>query len=261
VGIDGLWARLRGGAKRVVLLVVDSMSGLIWPPVVVQEEESASSWARLFQRAQIAGLDLEQLNGLTSDGAQGLYSYLRQALSGIHQQRCVWHLWRTLGRKMAQQIRVAVATLTPEEAKGKRQQLRRELGKRVHALLDAPSYAKAQQALTQLAAHTWGASLAESLRPLLDAALMHLLACHQGLNRVGPEWYWRDFRQRLSRGRNHGSEQRLERALLVWAIYRNFTPAQRRSEQKRHYRYPGQSPLEVAGAPPGRLSYLDALHV
>ena len=39
-----------------------------------------------------------------------------------------------------------------------------------------------------------------------------------------PEWLWRDFRLRLSHGRNHGSEQRLERAALVWAIYHNFTP-------------------------------------
>jgi len=81
------------------------------------------------------------------------------------------------------------------------------------------------------------------------------------LQRVTPEWYWRDFRLRLSRGRNHGSEPRLERAALVWAIYHNFEPAQWRSERKRHYRYPGQSPLEVAGAPPGQVTYLDALGV
>jgi len=66
---------------------------------------------------------------------------------------------------------------------------------------------------------------------------------------------------RLSHGRNHGSERRLEQALLIWAIYHHFTPAQRRKERKRHYRHPGQSPLEVAGAPPGKLSYLDALGV
>ena len=76
-----------------------------------------------------------------------------------------------------------------------------------------------------------------------------------------PEWYWRDFRLRLSRGRNHRSDQRLERAALVWAIYHNFEPAQWRSERKRHYRHPGQSALEVAGAPPGQVSYLDALGV
>ena len=34
LGTDGLWARLRGGATRVVLLLADSVTGLLWPPVV-----------------------------------------------------------------------------------------------------------------------------------------------------------------------------------------------------------------------------------
>ncbi len=76
-----------------------------------------------------------------------------------------------------------------------------------------------------------------------------------------PEWCWRDFRLRLSQGRNHGPPARLERAALLWAVYRNFTPAQERSECKRHYRHPGQSPLAVAGVPPDEVSYLDALAV
>lgn len=33
---------------------------------------------------------------------------------------------------------------------------------------------------------------------------------------------------RLSRGRKHGSEVRQERAALLWAVYRNCTPAQGR---------------------------------
>jgi len=53
----------------------------------------------------------------------------------------------------------------------------------------------------------------------------------------------------------------LERAALLWAVYRNFTPAQRRSEHKRHYRHPGLSPLAVAGFPHPHISYLDALEV
>lgn len=44
--------------------------------------------------------------------------------------------------------------------------------------------------------------------------------------RVSPEWLWRDFRLRLSRGRNHGSSERLERAALVWGIYRIATLVQ-----------------------------------
>ena len=55
VGTDGLWAKLKGQAQRVVLLVVDSVSGLVYPPVVAQGEESAGPWQRLFERASRPG--------------------------------------------------------------------------------------------------------------------------------------------------------------------------------------------------------------
>ena len=162
---------------------------------------------------------------------------------------------------MAQQVKAAIHGLKGEAARKVAEEVRDRLGGAIHAILDAASYDEAEQALARLRLLEWGEPLARWLEPLLDAALMHLLPCHQGLLRVSPEWVWRDFRLRLSHGRNHGSELRLERALLVWAIYHNFTPAQWRSEQKRKYRHPGQSPLEAAGAPPGKLSYLDALGV
>jgi hypothetical protein len=261
MGTDGLWARLSGGIKRVALMLIDYQTGLIFPPVVVEGEEAAYNWGQMFDRAEEAGLRIDELNGITSDGSQGLLSYLRDKLPGVHQQRCIWHLWRSAGRIMLRKIAEAVKELTEEAAKEKRRELRRELSRLLHNFFDAMSYENAEQALTELAAHTCGQALVEWLRPLQDAALMYLMPCHKGLNRVSPEWYWRDFRQRISRGRNHRSDERLEQALLIWAIYHNFTPAQWRSERKRKYRHPGQSPLEVAGAPPGRLSYLDALGV
>ena len=79
--------------------------------------------------------------------------------------------------------------------------------------------------------------------------------------RVSPEWWWRDFRLRLSHGRNHRSTARLERAAHLWALAHNFEPAQWRSERKRTYRRRGRSPLALAGVPPGDVSYLDALAV
>ena len=106
-----------------------------------------------------------------------------------------------------------------------------------------------------------GRAFAKRLTQLMDRLLVYQLDYCQGLRRVSPEWYWRDFRLRLSRGRNHRSEQRLERAALLWAVYHNFEPAQWRSERQRHDRHPGQSALEVAGVPPGPISYLDALGV
>jgi hypothetical protein len=115
--------------------------------------------------------------------------------------------------------------------------------------------------LQELKAHPYGGELAKKVNRNLDRLLYHLLPGHKGLVRVSPEWMWRDFRQRLSHGRNHGSEERLEEAAQLWMVYHNFTPAQRRSERKRIYKHSGLSPLEVAGAPPGEISYLDALEV
>lgn len=230
---DGLWARLRDGTKRVVLMVADCASGVVYPPKAAKDEESATSWETLFARLELAGLSLKGINGLVSDGAHGLVSYLQQALPWVHQQRCVWHLWRNLGGRMAQQVKAAIAGLEGEAAQQVAEQVRDSLGGALHAILDATSYEEAEQALAKLRLMDWGEPLARWLEPLLDAALMHLMPCHQGLPRVSPEWLWRDYRLRLSHGRNHGSELRLERELLIWAIYHNFEPAQRRSEQKR----------------------------
>lgn len=261
VGTDGLWARLRGGVKRVVLVLVDSVSGVVWPPVVVAEEGTELAWDHVFMRAQKAGLDLDALRGLVSDGSRGLQGYLKGALKWVNHQRCVWHLWFDLRRLFAEETREATAGLAEKAARVARQRLQRELAGLVRAVLDAGSYQQAEIALAKLEAHAWGAKLAQALKPNLDAALVHLQEYNRGLARVAPEWLWRDFRLRLSRGRNHGSEQRLERAVLVWAVYHNFEPAQWRSEHKRHYRRPGQSPLTKAGVPPGEVSYLDALGV
>jgi len=260
VGVDGLWVRLRKGAKGVVLALVDSVSGLVWPPVVAQEE-SEPSWDDLVKRAVSAGLDLDTLRGVTSDGAAGIAGYLERVLAWVNHQRCVFHLWRNLAGELARQVAGAVAGLEGAAAKTARNQVRRELVALMHRVLDARSEAAGRAALAELAAHRLGAGLAQALDQHLDAALVHLLWYNQGLLRVGPEWLWRDFRLRLGHGRNQGSTGRLERAALVWAIYRNFEPAQRRSERKRHYRWPGQSPLAVAGIPPGEVSYLDALAV
>jgi len=259
LGTDGLWARLKGKAQRVVLLVTDSVTGLLYPPVVAQDETSESSWQRLFARAQQAGLGLKAVRGVTSDGAQGLHAYLRRHLAWVQHQRCVWHLWRNLGGPLSRAASQAAAGLAAEAAEQARKQARQELTALIHKIVDAKSYAQAEVALAALQGHPLGTAIATILNEQFDRVLVHLLDYYQGLQRVTPEWYWRDFRLRLSRGRNHRSDQRLERAALLWAIYHNFEPAQWRSERKRHYRHPGQSAHQVAGVPPGQVSYLDAL--
>ncbi len=261
VGTDGLWAVLRGGAKRVVLALVDNVTGLIWPPVVVEGEEREEHWAKLFERAQRSGLDPDMLRGIASDGAKGLIGYLNRALEWVNHQRCVFHIWRNLAGELAKRAGAAAVGLSGKAAKAARAQARKELVSLVHGVVDAKSEAAAGVALAKLAAHRLGDRLAEMLRRDLEKLLVYQMRYNEGLLRVTPEWVWRDFRLRLSRGRNHGSDLRLERAALVWAIYRNFTPAQWRCERKRKYRRPGKSPLDMAGVPPGRISYLDALGV
>jgi transposase-like protein len=243
VGVDGLWARLRstaeGKVKRVVLVLVDSVTGLIYPPVVAKGEEDEAPWKRLFGTAQRAGLS--RLRGVTSDGASGLLGYLAKTLYFVNHQRCVFHLWRNLAGELAKQVaagaaeaaRGLVEDAAKAAAKAARKAVRAELTSLVHQVLDAKSEVEAERALAVLRAHPLGGRLALQIAEHLDAALVHLSRYNQGLVRVGPEWLWRDFRQRVSRGRNHGSDERLERAALVWAIYANFTPAQVRKEKKR----------------------------
>jgi transposase-like protein len=258
---DGLWARLRGGGKRVVLLLTDCLTGLVWPPVVVEDEATAAPWGRLFARAQAAGLDLDGLRGVVSDGAAGLGAYLAEHLWWVNHQRCVFHLWRNLRGELARQAATAATGLAGAVAQAVQRRVRRELVALVRGVLDARDAVAAQAALVELAAHHAGAGLAAALAEQVDAALVYQIPYNAGLGRASPEWCWRDFRLRLSHGRNHGTDVRLGRAALVWAISHNFEPAQERSERKRHYRRPGLSPLAMAGVPPGAVSYLDALAV
>jgi transposase-like protein len=253
LGTDGLWAKLRGGTKRVVLGLMDSATGLLWPPVVVGDEGEAA-WEALFARAKQAGLDLDGLRGVTSDGARGLGRYLVRGLSWVNHQRCVWHVWDHLGGELRAGAAEAAVDLVGAAATRQRRQMHRELGNLLRAVLDAASEGAATQALASLAAHPFGTRLAHLVAADLDALRIYRRPFNAGLLRVGPEWYWRDFRLRLSHGRNHGSPERLERAALVWAVARNFTPAQRRSERTRRYRAPGQSPLQRAGLAPEGIS-------
>jgi hypothetical protein len=260
---DGLWARLRGGTTRVVLALVDNVTGVVWPPVVVAGEGTAAAWEALFTRAEQAGLVLRELRGLASDGATGLESYRRQALPWVSHQRCVFHLWRGLRGALTAAVATAVAAaeLTGAAARRAGTQTRRTLSDLVRGVYDAATEAEVQAALARLAAHEFGQTLADLVALHLEATHLYRCGYNQGLGRASPEWLWRDFRLGAGHGRNHGAEQRLERAALLWAIYHNFQPAQDRSERTRTYRHPGQAPLALAGLPPGDISYLDALAV
>jgi hypothetical protein len=167
---DGLWARFRGGTKGVLLALVDRVTGVVWPPVVVSGEAAAESWARLVRRAQVAGLDVHQVRGITSDGAPGLEAYRRATLPW--DQRCVFHLWRGLASELAQAVATAAAGLTGAAANAVRTQTRRSLVALIRAVYDASSWTAAEAALAHLAAHELGAALARAIKKDLDAALV-----------------------------------------------------------------------------------------
>jgi hypothetical protein len=150
---DGLWARLRGKSRKVVSLLADRATGLIWPPVVAGGEEAAEEWQRLFERAQDAGLALAAVRGVTSDGAKGLLSYLARSLGPVSHQRCVFHLRRNLAGDLTTAVSKAAAGLAGEAAQQARQEARRDLVGLLRAVLDAPTHLAAQDAFERLAAH------------------------------------------------------------------------------------------------------------
>lgn len=188
-------------------------------------------------------------------------SYLATTLSWVSHQRCVFHLWRGLAGELTTRVTEAAVGLVGEGAKQVRREARRELVGLIRAVFDAPTHLQAQNAFSHLAAHRWGKDLARLIDEHLDDALVHLLEDTPGLGRTTPEWLWRDFRMRVSHGRNHGTDRRLERAALVFAISHTFEPAQERSEPSRPSRHLDLSPLAVAGVPPHGISDLDALRV
>lgn len=71
LGADGLWARLTGKTKAVLLLLTDSVTGVVYPPVAVATEDDPAAWGRLVWHAARAGLRPSQVQGLTSDGTRG----------------------------------------------------------------------------------------------------------------------------------------------------------------------------------------------
>jgi transposase-like protein len=186
LGADGLWARLRGQSKRVVLLLADSVTGLLWPPLVARGEESAAPWQRLFERARRAGLDWDGLRGVTSDGSHGLIAFLGQTLAWVQHQRCVWHLWRNLAGDLAQATAQAAAHVAADLADAVRTQVRAELVSLMHGVIDAHSYEQAEAALVALLSHPQGAAIGQYLNQHLDRILVHLVAYYAGLQCVRP---------------------------------------------------------------------------
>ncbi|RME85825.1 MAG: hypothetical protein D6775_01795 [Caldilineae bacterium] len=117
---------------------------------------------------QSSRLESRATAGVSSDGAQGLVSYLRRRLSWVQHQRCVWHLWRNLRKPPARAAKQAGEGLDKEAAKRKRQKVREELGTLIHGVIDAASHEQVEQALQALRHHPFGAGIAAFLNLHLD---------------------------------------------------------------------------------------------
>ena len=150
----------------MVLLLVDSVNGVAWPPVVVKGEEGRSAWWSMFQRAREAGLDLASLRGVTSDGAQGLLGCVRDMLTWVNHQRCVWHLWPIIHREITRLGDMAAEGLTGQAAKAKCEEVYHELVALVREVVNAASLQQAESALTKLMIHPLGKKLAACRRTL-----------------------------------------------------------------------------------------------
>ncbi len=174
---------------------------------------------------------LKTIRGVTSHGAQGRQACLRRHVAWVQHQRCVWHLWRNLGGPLSRAASQAAAGLGGEAAEQARQQARAELTTLIHKIMDVLSGDQAEAALAALQGHPLGTAIATLANERFDRVLVHLVTITRACRAPPPEWYGRNFRfrLRLGHGRNHCSDQRLERAALLRALFRNFEPAQARS--------------------------------
>ena len=74
------------------------------------------------------------------------------------------------------------------------------------------------------------------------------------------ERFFRSYKQRIRRMVCFMSKKGCDHFNAAWQVYINFERYQRRKERKRKkYRYPGRSPLEVAGADLQNLTWLDVI--
>jgi hypothetical protein len=110
----------------------------------------------------------------------------------------------------------------------------------------------------------------EILRPAIhivlftfDEAMAHLRYASTGVGRTVNllEWLWHRYKWRLGPLQCFMSDEGCDNFNALWEVYYNWEPAQKRKEKKKHYAYPGRSPLEVAGCEVRGLSWLDAVGV
>ncbi|MCD6296098.1 MAG: transposase [Deltaproteobacteria bacterium] len=98
--VDGIWGRIRGEGKRVLLtaLGVDSHGHIHILDWLVSKSESTQSWIRLFEKLRERGLGDVRL--IVGDGGLGLPVASQAVYPESRFQICLWHLCRDLMRQV-----------------------------------------------------------------------------------------------------------------------------------------------------------------
>lgn len=210
------------------------------------------------------GVPLDALRVWLSDGLATYDALLAMLdLADLPRQRSVFHLWRTIVGLLA-----AFAGARGDEAA---QALRQAL----HAVWDAPTERAAVVALVALQAAYEQDPLAQPIlrfvRTTFGAATYHLKGASDGMARTSGvvEWLWRRFKRRMRLIQVFMAPAGADNFLALFELAVNFHHYQPRKERKRHYPYPGQCPLEIAGQTlaitvngrPRAASWLDALAI
>jgi transposase-like protein len=217
--------------------------------------EQAEALAGRFRAALHAwGLKASQVKLLVSDGASPYCGVLEKVLRQAAHQRCLYHLWRNIlpairaykdqaGETAALFVRFAIKALwriaTLEEAYLGLEDLERTFGG-VQALQD--TLRTIRRTLREAMAHTRDPTFTERTSTVAER-------------------FFRGYKGRTKRMGCFMSLPGCDHFTAAWQVYAAFQPCQLRKERKRHYCYPGQSPLQIAQADVGCLSWLDALQI
>jgi len=201
------------------------------------------------------GLRWQAVKGLISDGAGAYSGVLRLVLRRAHQQRCLFHLWRNVlpdlgsyraeaGEQAGLFVRFALKALLAApnlaDAYLSLEDVERTFG-------HLPALQGVLRTLRRTLPELWG--LAEAGLPLSERT-----------NNIA-ERFFRRFKQRTRRMGNFMSEAGADKFMVAWLVYVNCEPYQLRRERKRHYRYPGQSPLSIGQADLQGCCWLDLLEI
>jgi len=242
------------GVWHSVHLIADLRSRVALSVERLLDDERKVLQGRFRATLHAWGLKASQVRLLVTDGANVYVGVLEKVLRQAVHQRCLYHLWRNIrpaiqtykqqaGEKAALLVRFAIKALwrieTLEDAYLGLADLERTFG---HSAQLKDTLRTIRRSLREAMAHTRDPTFSERTSNVAER-------------------FFRGFKGRVRRMGCFMSLPGCDRFIAAWQVYAAFQPSQARRERKRHYRFPGQSPLQIAQAPVEGLSWLDALQI